>query len=76
MKNAKILEKFKDECNSLQPQEYTGLQSKMYSLKLPIGHIKITAKGVSRSHVLKNLKDKIVSTPSKQQYRHMLHSEQ
>ena len=28
----------------------------MYFLKLPNGRIKITAKGVSRSHVLKNLK--------------------
>ena len=29
----------------------------MYSLKLPNERIKITAKGVSRSHVLRNLKD-------------------
>ena len=28
----------------------------MYSLKLPNGRIKISAKGVSRSHILKNVK--------------------
>ena len=54
--NAKTLGKFKDECSSLQPYEVIGLRSKMYSLKLSKGRIKITAKGVSRSHVLKNLK--------------------
>ena len=48
--------KFKDECSSLQPDEFIGFRSKMYSLKLPNGRIKITAKGVSRSHVLKNFK--------------------
>ena len=57
-KNSKTLGKFKDECNSLQPHEFIGLRSKMYSLKLPNGRIKITAKGVSRSHILKNLKHK------------------
>ena len=30
----------------------------MYSLKLPNGRIKITAKEVSRSHILKNLRHK------------------
>ena len=54
--NAKTLGKFNDECSSLQPYEFIGLRSKMYSLKLPNGRIKITAKGVSRSHALKNLK--------------------
>ena len=57
-KNAKSLTKFKDECNSLQPHEFIGLRSKMYSLKLPNGRIRITAKGVSRSHILNNLKHK------------------
>ena len=57
-KNAKKLGEFKDECNSLQPHEFIGLRSKMYSLKLPNSRIKITAKGVSRSHILKNLKHK------------------
>ena len=47
-----------DECNSIQPHEFIELRSKMYSLKLPNGRIKITTKGVSRSHVLKNLKHK------------------
>ena len=57
-KNAKTLGKFKDECNSLQPHECIGLRSKMYLLKLPNGRIEITAKGVSRSHILRNLKHK------------------
>lgn len=35
---AKTLEKFKDECDSLQPLEFIGLSSKIYSQKLPIGH--------------------------------------
>ena len=53
-KNAKTLGKFKDECNSLQPHEFIELRSKMYSLKLPNGRIKITAKGVSRSYPSNN----------------------
>ena len=55
-KNAETLGKFKDECNILQSHEFIGLRRKMYSLKLPNGHIKITAKGVSMSHILNNLK--------------------
>ena len=57
-KNAKTLGKFKDECNFLQPHYFIGFRSKMYSLKLPKGRIKITAKEVSRSHILNNLKHK------------------
>ena len=57
-KECQKLGKFKDECNSLQPHEFIGLRSKMYSLMLPNGRIKITTKGVSRSHLLKNLKHK------------------
>ena len=56
--NAKTLGKFKDECNFLQTHEFIGLRSKMYSLKLSNGRTKITAKGVSRSHILKNFKHK------------------
>ena len=63
-KNAKTLKKFKDECNSLQSHAFIELRSKMYYLKLPNGRMKITANGVSRSHVLKNLKHK--------DYRHTL----
>ena len=55
-KNAKLLWKFKDECNSLHPQEFIERRSKMYSLKLLNGSIKITAKALSSSHVLKNFK--------------------
>ena len=47
-KNAKILGKFKDEYNSLQPHAFIELRSKMHSLKLSNGRIKITAKEVSR----------------------------
>ena len=57
-RNAKTLGKFKDECNSLQPHEFIGLRSKMYSQKLSNGRIKNTTKWVSRSHILKNLKHK------------------
>ena len=34
-KNAKVIWKFKDECNSLPALEFVGLRSKMYSLLLP-----------------------------------------
>ena len=44
-KNAKTLGKFKDECKSLQPHEFIGLRSKMYSLTLPNGRIEITLRG-------------------------------
>ena len=40
-KNAKTLEKFKDECNSLQLHKFIRFRSKMYSLKLPNGRIDI-----------------------------------
>ena len=54
--NSKVLGKFKDECASLAVQEFVGLRSKMYSILLPGGKAKFTAKGVSRCHVLKHLK--------------------
>ena len=53
--NAKVLGKFKHVCASLAVQEFVGLRSKMYSILLPGGKVKFTAKGVSRRHVLKHL---------------------
>ena len=44
--NAKVLGKIKDECSSLAPQEFVGLRAKMYSILLPSGKPKFTAKGV------------------------------
>ena len=51
-----MLGKFKDKYASLAVQEFVGLRSKMYSILLPCGKAKFTAKGVSRRHVLKHLK--------------------
>ena len=45
--NAKVLGKMKDEWSSLAPQEFIGLRVKMYSILLPNGNPKFTAKGVS-----------------------------
>ena len=48
----------KDECSSLVPQEFVGLLAKMYSILLPNGKPKFTAKGVSRRYILKHLQHK------------------
>ena len=48
----------KDECSSLAPQEFVRLRVKMYSILLPNGKRKFTAKGVSRRYILKNLHHK------------------
>ena len=53
--NAKVLGKMKDECSSLAPQEFVGLRAKMYSILIPNGKPKFTAKGVSRRYILKHL---------------------
>ena len=53
--NAKVLGKMKDECSSLAPQEFVGLRAKIYSILLPNGKPKFTAKGVSRRYILKHL---------------------
>ena len=47
-KNAKVIGKFNDECNSLHALEFVGLASKMYSLLLPNDKEKKTAKGVKK----------------------------
>ena len=49
--NAKVLGKMKDECSNLTPQEFVGLRAKMYSILLPNGKPKFTAKGVSRRYI-------------------------
>ena len=56
--NAKVLGKMKDECSSLAPKEFVKLQAKMYSILLPNGKPKFTAKGVSRRYMLKHLHHK------------------
>ena len=50
--NVKVLWKMKDECSSLTPQEFVGLRAKMYSIILPNGKPKFTAKGVSQRYIL------------------------
>ena len=46
------------ECSSLAPQEFVVLRAKMYSILLPNGKQKFTAKGVSRRYILKHLHHK------------------
>ena len=53
--NTKVLGKMKDECSSLVPQEFVGLRANMYSILLPNGKPKFTAKDVSRRYILKQL---------------------
>ena len=48
----------KDECSSLAPQEFVGLRAQMYSILLPNGKPKFTAKGVLRRYILKHLHHK------------------
>jgi len=48
--NAKILGKFKDECNAVAPLEFVGLRSKMYSLLVTRKLMKMTVKGVKKSY--------------------------
>ena len=54
--NAKVIGKFKDECNGKPPLEFVGLRSKMYSIKMSESTSKSTAKGVKRSFAKKHLK--------------------
>ena len=55
-KNAKVLGKFKDETASIPPIEFVGLKAKMYSLLVSHSDpAKLTAKGIKRSWVDKNL---------------------
>ena len=55
-KNAKVMGKFKDECNGTAPLEFVGLRSKMYSLLVSRQQAKITAKGIKKSFVKKHVK--------------------
>ena len=50
-RNAKVLGKFKDECNGTAPLEFVGLRSKMYSLLVSRKQTKLTAKGVKKCFV-------------------------
>ena len=56
--NDKVLGKMKDECSSLAPQAFVGLRAKMYSILLPNGKQKFTAKGILRRYILKHLHHK------------------
>ena len=53
--NAKVIGKFKDECNGKPPLEFIGLRSKMYSLQMTESSSKSTAKGVKRAFAKKHL---------------------
>ena len=47
---------FKDECSGVQPREFVGLRSKMYSLLMPDNHSdKIAAKGIKKNFVKKHV---------------------
>lgn len=53
--NDRKLGYFKDECAGVQPVEFVGLRSKMYSLLLP-NSTKATAKGIKNSFFKKNVR--------------------
>ena len=53
--NKKVLGKMKDETESVPPEEFVGLRSKMYSL-LCGGTEKKTAKGISKTVIKKHLR--------------------
>ena len=52
--NAKVIGKFKDETNSVPPEEFVGLRAKMYSLKCE--YPKMTAKGIKKGHVTRHVR--------------------
>ena len=54
--NAKVLGKFKDELGGCGALQFVGLRSKMYSLLLPDGKEKGTAKGIKTSYAKKHLR--------------------
>ena len=56
VENDRKLGYFKDECSGVQPLEFVGLRSKMYSLQMPQDYSdKMTAKGVKTSFVRKHI---------------------
>lgn len=57
--NCKVIGKFKDECNGAPPLEFVGLRSKMYSLLMPDGKEKSTAKGIKTSYAKENIKHQL-----------------
>ena len=52
----KFLVKMKSETAHLQPSQFVGLRSKMYSLLVPGDKPKLTAKGIKKSYMEKKLK--------------------
>ena len=55
-KNDRRIGYFKDECSGVQPLEFVGLRSKMYSLMMPdVDRSKTAVKGVKKSFVKNHL---------------------
>ena len=54
-RNAKVLGKFKDECNGTAPLEFVGLRAKMYSLQISRRQTKTTTKGIKKSFIKKHV---------------------
>ena len=56
--STQVIGKFKDETNSISPQEFVGLRAKMYSLYVPNTKkkSKIMAKGIKKSYIKHHLR--------------------
>jgi len=52
--NAKVIGKFKDENNSISPEEFVGLRAKLYSLKC--SYPKMLAKGIKKSKIKRHVR--------------------
>jgi len=65
--NAKVLGKFKDECNGKIVSEFVGLWAKMYSLSLENETSKNAVRGIDKSFVRKNIRHN--------NFKHCLHTE-
>ena len=52
--NVKIIGKFKDETNSIHPEEFVGLRSKIYSLRC--NYPKMTAKGIKKNYIKRHVR--------------------
>jgi len=52
--NCKVIGKFKDETDSIPPEEFVGLRAKMYSLKC--NYPKMTAKGIKKRYIERHVR--------------------
>ena len=52
--NAKLIDKFKDETNSIPPEEFVGLRAKIYSLKCL--YPKMTAEKIKKSYTKRHVR--------------------